>query len=177
MNTKLTRLVLTAVGIAVLGACTDTPTRPAQPTAGAPVGQRVLRDVGGLVPTLLACAPATYDSVSRAIGPAGGTLTVGPHTFEVPAGALDSTVTITAVVAPDQFVHVRFAPQGLTFAVPANLTLSYANCPLAGLLGLPAVAYVDDSLSILELEPSLPDLLHSTVTGHIRHFSGYAVAY
>src|SRR5438128_86704 len=60
---------------------------------------------------LLRCSPLTYDSVTQTIGPLGGTLQVGPHTFSVPAGALDSTVSITAVVPAGTVNVVQFQPQ------------------------------------------------------------------
>src|SRR5689334_24615492 len=72
---------------------------------------------------LLSCDPLDADSVTQAIGPEGGTLSVGPHTFVVPAGALDSTVNITAVIANENVNRVRFSPEGLTFNTPASLTL------------------------------------------------------
>ena len=55
--------------------------------------------------------------------------------------------------------------------------MSYAACPLGLLIPALRVAYTNDSLSILEIEPSLVNPLSETVTGHIGHFSGYALAY
>jgi hypothetical protein len=70
---------------------------------------------------------------------------------------------------------VPFSPEGLRFAKPAKLTLSYANC--SPLLLLKRVVYTDELLRILELIPSLDNLKTKTVTGDIRHFSRYAVAW
>ncbi len=131
-----------------------------------------LPDVG-----LLACTPLPYDSVTQTIGPEGGTLAVGAHALTVPAGALDTAVTITAVAPSDTVSHVRFQPEGLTFQQPASLTLSYANCNLLSSLAPKRIAYTTDALQILEYLPSLDDQVSQTVTGSLRHFSEYAVAW
>lgn len=131
--------------------------------------------LGGPVIHLLQCTPLTADSVSQAIGPAGGTLMVGPHTLEVPAGALDSTVTITAVAPSDTINRVRFGPEGLAFAVPARLSMSYANCAS---LPLPKrVAYVDVNLDILQVLLSFDLWWTGRVKTYLDHFSNYAVAW
>ena len=70
---------------------------------------------------------------------------------------------------------VRFSPEGLTFAKPAKLTMSYSNC--SPLLLLKRVVYTNEGLRILELLPSLDNVKNKTVTGDIRHFSRYAVAW
>jgi len=44
-------------------------------------------------------------------------------------------------------------------------------------MALKRVAYVDERLGILDLIPSLDNLFSKTVTGSIRHFSRYAVAW
>ena len=128
--------------------------------------------------SLLTCTPLTPDSASQAIGPLGGTIQVGPHTFTVPAGALDSTVTITAVMPADTINRVVFEPTGLVFNQPASLTMSYANCPSLPLPQIPRViAQVDDSLNILDLLKSVGNPPTQTVTAQVPHFSDYAVAY
>jgi len=108
------------------------------------------------------------------VGPAGGTLRIGPHSLVIPAGALDRPVTITASNKATDHVQVDFQPEGLRFASPATLRLSYAHCPARPLL--PSVVYVDNLLSILELLPALNDLGSERVTTKLRHFSGYAIA-
>jgi hypothetical protein len=135
--------------------------------------------LGGLLgkTELVACTPMAADSASQVIGPDGGTISVGPHTLVVPAGALDSAVLITAVAPSDTLNRVTFQPQGLTFQQPARLTMSYANCGLLTLVLPKHIAYVGDSLLILDLLPSTGDVVGLTITGHLRHFSDYAVAW
>ena len=70
-------------------------------------------------------------SSTRSIGPAGGTVRSGRFTLAVPAGALArrTAITITPVARirglplSGRSAAVRLAPDGLTFAVPATLTI------------------------------------------------------
>ena len=137
-------------------------------------------DLGGTVTGLLSnltvykCSTPSFGSVTQNVGPAGGTIKIGPHSLVVPAGALDRTVAITATTKASDHVQIDFQPEGLRFALPATLRLSYEHCARRPLL--PGVVYVDNLLSILELLPALNDLGSGRVTTRIRHFSGYAIA-
>ena len=133
-------------------------------------------DRGGLLGGLLSCTPLPEAHASAWIGREGGTLHVGPHTFTVPAGALDRPVFISADAPSGHVNLVQFEPEGLHFERAASLTMSFANCSLLVRL-LPQIAYVDDGLHILDYIPSLAQLLSKTVTGRVSHFSGYAVAW
>jgi hypothetical protein len=150
----------------------------ADPSAPAPQG-----DLFGELPLppppvgLLTCTPLAADSVTQTIGPEGGTIVVGANTFSVPAGALDSAVAITAVAPSDSVNRVQFQPEGLTFQQPASLTMSYANCDLAGSILPKRIAYTTDLLLILDYLPSVDDLSGQTVTGLVSHFSDYAIAW
>lgn len=124
---------------------------------------------------LLSCSPQPYVSTTQVVGVNGGTIHVGTHTLVIPAGALERDYRISAEQVTHQVNSVRLSPEGLTFAKPARLTLSYSNC--SSLLLLKQVVYTDDRLSILELMPSLDNIIAQTVTGGIRHFSRYAVAW
>jgi len=139
---------------------------------------------GGLLGTglgsgLLACTPLPYAETRQSVGPAGGTLLVGPHQLTIPAGALPADVLITAEAPVGSVNSVRLTPEGLTFAAgkPATLTLSYANCPLLGQLLPKRIAYTTDLLAILSYVVSLDDLIAKRVTGTLAHFSRYAVAW
>ncbi|HXV85378.1 MAG TPA: hypothetical protein VD793_01710 [Gemmatimonadales bacterium] len=126
--------------------------------------------------SLLACAPLPQDSVTQVVGVDGGTLTAGPHTLVIPAGALAGPVSITAVAPSEQVSRVRFHPEGLVFQEPVALTLSYAHCEWSGLLPR-SVAHTTDALAILQVLPSVDDPGARKVTGELRHFSSYAVAW
>ncbi len=169
--TRMVRAVLATLAAAAAAACADHAPLSAPPHAGASAAPGRLL---GLDVSLVSCTPLAAESASAIIGPAGGTITVGPHSLVIPPGALAANTTITAVAPSDSVTVVQFGPQGLTFAQPATLTLSYANC---GLLSGLQVAYTDNLLNILQLLPSVDDALSSTVTARIGHFSGYAVAW
>lgn len=182
---RISALFLAAVLAAVVS-CTSNdalgPSEPSAPAAPAAMGasDQDARLLSGLLGSLqnlhlLSCSPQQYVSVSKVVGPAGGTIVVGTHRLVIPAGALTRNYTIRAEQVRHRVNSVRFSPEGLRFAKPAKLTLSYANC--SPLLLLKRVVYTDEQLRILELIPSLDDLRSKTVTGDIRHFSRYAVAW
>lgn len=154
----------------------------AEPTNPAPRPQAGLFDgdlIGDVTQRtgLLQCTPLPYDSVTQTIGPEGGTILVGPHSFTVPAGALDMAVTITAVTPSDTINRVQFQPEGLVFNAYTTLRMSYANCNLLGSLLPKRIAYVSPDLTILDYLPSLDNVLTQTVRGKIQHFSEYALAW
>jgi hypothetical protein len=179
---KPTRLVLFAMlaGVAAVTAnCGDqTPMGVAStsavsmpaPEAGL-IGD-LLRRVG-----LLKCTPLPSDSTSVTIGPLGGVVRIGPHSLFIPPGSLTSQVRITATQSRDTVNAVRFKPEGLTFRYPAALTMSYANCNLLGLLLPKRIAYTTDQYRILEYLLSLDNMGARQVTGKLKHFSQYAVAW
>lgn len=119
----------------------------------------------------LACSTKGYGSVTQTVGSVGGTIKIGPHTLRIPAGALSSSIEITATAPKGKSIEVQFQPEGLKFLRKADLTLSYQEC---GILVLdPKVVYVDDNQNLLEVLLTFPDLLGRTATGKLDHFSGY----
>lgn len=126
---------------------------------------------------LLRCTPLPDVTSSAVIGPAGGRLQVGQYSLQVPAGALAQPVQISAEQLPDTVNSVRFTPEGLRFARPAVLTMTYANCNLLGRILPKRIAYTSDNLQILTYLLSLDNLFSKTVTGQVNHFSRYAVAW
>jgi len=123
------------------------------------------------------CQPLPSASTTQTIGPDGGTIRIGAHSLFIPAGALASPTTITAVVAPGTVNAVRFEPAGLEFRRTAYLTMSYANCDLLGSLAPKRIAYTTDALDILEYLRSADNVFAQQVTGELYHFSEYAIAW
>jgi hypothetical protein len=176
MSANRRRLVLAlglVAGTLVLGSCDRSPMAPvAQPASD------VRSDwFGWGLNLLLTCSPQPYDSASQMIGPDGGTLTVGGNRLTVPAGALQAPTLITGVVTPDSVNAIRFSPQGLVFQQPTQLVMSYANCGLLHVFIPKRIAYTTDDFQILEMIPSLDNVLNRTVTGQVSHFSQYAIAW
>jgi hypothetical protein len=179
--TALFLAVVLAAGVSCTSDDSLGPSAPAGPsTMAATDGQQSGLIIGGIVNGLknlhlLSCSPQPYVSTTRVVGPSGGSIVIGTHRLVIPAGALNSQRTIRAEQVTGRVNSVRFSPEGLTFARPAKLTLSYANC--SPLLLLKRVVYTDELLRILELLPSIDNIKTKTVTGDIRHFSRYAVAW
>jgi hypothetical protein len=166
--------LLLGFALVVTSCAENTPTSPAA-RANAPEADLIgslLQKTG-----LVSCTPLSAVTVTQAIGRNGGTMHIGPHTFTVPAGALDHTVTITAYAPSDKYNRVEFSPHGLQFDRSASLTMSYANCNLLGSLMPKHIAYVDQDLNILYLLQSVDNLLARKVTGQVEHFSDYAIAW
>jgi len=180
----LTALLLGA-GAAMWG-CAD-PAATTAPAAGAvatSIGNSAPQDhnaaptVAPNAALLSKCRPLTPRTVHRLIGPAGGTLTIGPHTLTVPPGALSRKVNIRAKISGHKSVNViEFKPAGLVLQTPAVLTMSYANCDREGRTSALTIAVVDDTLGIVNYLSSSDDAATSTVTGSVPDFSNYAVAW
>jgi len=181
---RMSALFLAVVLLAGVSCTPDESLGPSAPEAPLSMvqadGQQSDLLLGGLLNTLkdlrlLSCSPQPYVSRTQVVGPNGGTILVGTHKLVIPAGALSRDYTIRAEQVTHRVNSVRFSPEGLKFAKPAKLTLSYSNC--SALLLLKRVVYTDELLRILELIPSFDNLRTKTVTGDIRHFSRYAVAW
>ncbi|HKV71419.1 MAG TPA: hypothetical protein VJN62_09240 [Gemmatimonadales bacterium] len=182
---KATRIFLVAALAFVVANCADR--GPLGVTADQPASSAVATVttgpqsdlLGGLLQGLglLKCTPLAPATATANIGPQGGSLRVGPHTFSVPAGALSQNVTITASLSADTVNAITFQPEGLKFARPASLTMSYANCNILGILLPKRIAYTNDNYGILQLLLSIDNILARRVTGQVWHFSHYAVAW
>lgn len=183
------RLAARITGAAALAAtlvsCTDSPSAPPAPNPsllGGVVGTvtgtttTLTGSLGNLLNGLVACQVRETERGSATIGRYGGVVRVGPHTLHVPAGALDRDVTISAVAPAGDFVKVELQPEGLRFARPTALTLSYRDCGLLGNLRYTLVYLGDDDRTVLEILPSVANLLTRSVTGRLDHFSNYAIA-
>ena len=159
------------------GPSSPEPSAAAAPTPSASLGSLLDPTLQKVLSTLqlLTCSQQPYVQVTAVIGPAGGQLVVGAHRLVIPAGALSTPVRITAEQVSGTVNSVRFSPEGLKFAKPATLTMSYGNCLLVPLRK--QVVYTNEQLKILDVVKSLDLQLTRTVTGLISHFSRYAVAY
>ena len=132
---------------------------------------------------LVSCAQR-YDSVTQVIGPAGGSIAVGPHVLWINALVLTTRVRITAVAPSGPVRSVRFHPDGLIFPTTpfgpgARLHTDYTTCGVPT-NSVPRIAQVSDSQSILGY---LQTSIHIDIQGvqHVvavlSHFSNYAIAW
>lgn len=163
--------VLVPALAAALAACADTPMAAPSAARETPVAE--LKQA----PSLLSCQPQPYAITSQTVGLLGGTVRVGNHRLEIPAGALLAPVLITAEAPADNAASVRFFPEGLRFVLPAYLTLDYSHCPSASTKPGKSAVFTTDGLSVLSLLGSADDTAQTRVTTLIDHFSRYAVAW
>lgn len=188
VNRKLVAGLLTAAALVTFASsCTEAPIAPTPVRQVSGQNPQLLDGLlGGTVETLsktlgdltlLSCRDQKYDSVTQTVGSAGGTINVGDHRLVIPAGALSGDVTITATAPEVPRREVHFEPEGLKFKYAAKLTLSYKNCSLVNQLLPKKIVYVDDDLNILELLLSIDLPLSQKVTGDVKHFSDYVVAF
>lgn len=151
---------------------------PPDSSTGTPPDSTVTPADSGSTPitsTLLVCQLQEYAVTTAVIGPLGGQINVGNHSLRIPENALSADVTITAEQVAGSLSSVRLSPEGLRFAVPAELFLSYSNC--ASVARPKRIVYTDELLNILEAPLSVDFSSSSQVKGLINHFSRYAVAY
>lgn len=171
-SSRLVRIALAGILAAGALSCVG----PSEPVIERPEAPEALV-FSDLDPGLLRCSPRPAAVATATIGPAGGIIDVGDHRLIIPAGALSSDVTITATAPASAARQVKFEPEGLSFALPARLTMSYANCSGALSLLPKNVAYTTDLLAILEILASSDDRTTQTVSTYLEHFSRYAVAW
>jgi hypothetical protein len=172
---KAIRILMVALVVCVIASCSDR-----APTAPTSVPAPDASLIGGLLrPTgLLQCSALPAASTTQTIGPAGGSIAVGPHVLRIPAGALDKPTTITGTLDTGRGVNgIRFQPEGLRFNSPASLTMSYANCSLLGSLLPKRIAYTTNLLDVVEYLLSLDNIFTKKVTGRVPHFSEYVLSW
>jgi len=169
-----------AGALALAAACSDRTLTNPTPAPSADLIGSTLDATGSLLQGLglLKCSQLPADTETETVGPAGGTLSAGPHTLYIPPNALSSPVTITMSIRQGGGVNgVHFEPEGLQFQRSAYLTMSYANCNLLGRLAPKRIAYTTDALQILEYLLSVDNLFGRKVTGQVHHFSDYVVSW
>lgn len=126
---------------------------------------------------LLRCEPQGYDAETKAIGPDGGDLKMGPHQLVIPKGALTEEVVITAEAPVTDVVEVRFEPHGLVFQKSPVLKLDYGHCMVPD--NDPTrhqIVYLGTGETILEYLDSSDNKHWDQVLAEIDHFSKYALA-
>jgi hypothetical protein len=135
---------------------------------------------GGIGPreyTLLECSPVNGASASAAIGPEGGTVTVGGHSLTLPANAVSSRVTFRMVERQDKYVGVEVEPHGTQFNRDATLTLGYGRCGNPnGSRNFQILEVRSGTTQVLRALPVTVDSAKRTVsTTRLNHLSGYLV--
>lgn len=167
---RLTRLFPIAAGwfgIILIFACSNDVVAPRSDTPA-------FAQAGTTTPT--SCTPQPYAASAGWIGPSGGVLKAGKHLLKVPAGALSRPTFITMEAPYSKTNRVTFGPEGLRFnsKYPAHLVMSYQNCYVSA-AAEQQVAYVNESLGIVEITPSQVSPQTLTVEARLSHFSDYVL--
>jgi hypothetical protein len=168
--------IILALSVGV--SCTAGDLGPTDPSS-VPISEAIGVPIDGVdtitAENLLLCSSQNYVTNTKVVGPKGDRIKVGSHVLIIPPRALSRNVTIVAEQLTGSVNSVRFSPEGLTFAIPAELTMSYTNCESVS--RPKSVVYTDEQLKILEQLDSYDKAQTKTVTSPIDHFSRYAVAY
>lgn len=127
-------------------------------------------------------------TVSKVIGPLGGTLSVpGGLTVTVPPMALRRVLIITATALKGDAVAYEFGPHGTVFNVPLVLTqdltgtsgegmTSIGTTEIGYFLDRAKLDYVSHKASINEFLPASLSLANgNALTYSVKHFSGYVI--
>ena len=130
---------------------------------------------GSLKADPLRCEPRQRQTSSRRIGAKGGQVTLGGHSIDIPAGALASDVEISMSVRPGPFMELEFAPHGLKFKKPVEITFNYAGCTVPANAPLDVV-FVENGWRILENMPSSDKRSTKRMSALTDHFSGYMMS-
>lgn len=126
--------------------------------------------------TVLRCEPQPRVSATKVVGPKGGSIKIGPHSLVVPAGALDSNVTITGTAPPNPSVNVEFAPHGLQFNRAVEMTIDYKQCIVPETVEL-GVTYMLNGWYPVQKMPSSDLRKDKKITALTDHFSGFVVTW
>jgi hypothetical protein len=161
---------------------------PAGGRRGVPGTIRIVSSLATIAALLFAACgkdPAQPDSgdVSElSIGPNGGTIATddGGLTLTVPPGALDRTMTIRATpMSPPASLPIiagtawDLQPDGIRFALPAELTLRYDPATVSGDPATWRVVTIVGAAGQAEIVPNLgQDATAHTVSGAIFGFGG-----
>jgi hypothetical protein len=191
------RSVLLAVGASFLASCGDlgvtSPRVPATAVPTAAVGAAAKATTGLLLQPIWwkkqLKAPL---SVSRTIGPNGGTIVIPETglTVSFPAGAVSAPLKIT-ITSDDKYVAYKMEPSGTKFLMDVTVTQQLNSTQIFGspLKTKLFAAYIADDntklsgkVPVLEIEPSTTifsaasALLPEAQVWVIRHFSRYMLA-
>jgi hypothetical protein len=171
------RLLLTAIAALLSGSCGEQrATTPSDHVTAAS------SDLSTGSPQLLLCPSSQTQSTLGVVGPFGGTLSVGPLTFQVPFGAVSLPTLFRLTVPAGQYMEVDIQANNLTsflFNTPVSVTIDYSRCDPASTAGLSlSVWHIDvTSKALLENMGGVNDVVARKITFSTPHLSGYAIAF
>lgn len=186
MKSAWIRAALGTLILATFGACE----RPSGPTAvPAVTGPSLSQSVADYVLIEGTVPSSILDlEVSELIGSAGGSLSLGGHSIDVPAGAVDELTLFTMTLLTNGYVEVELsaAVDGLLGGLPDVGAEGFGEETVALTMTYDWATNVDDPDDLLVLRmnddgtveplPVLLDRDARTVTAQLEHFSRYCMA-
>jgi hypothetical protein len=106
----------------------------------------------------------------------GGVMTLFDVLLEIPAGAVPND-TLFSISIPDINVfYNEFGTNGLVFAKPVKVTMSYRDADLAGIdESTIRIGWLNESTGQFQDIVCTVDQANKTVAGEVEHFSAYAL--
>lgn len=184
MLTKAGKTAFGVVAVVLAFGCSDTlnPVAPAVESNLAPQSEALAsRGAFGEAWQALGKRSWSTPTYTRAtITPEGGTISSGDVTLTVPAGAVDSDVSVGLLVPGGKHKIALFFPHGLQFDEPATLSFSTDDAETFEASDLKGV-YIGNGLARSDASYRAEELYDVTLPGSsidfdISHFSGYIVA-
>lgn len=106
----------------------------------------------------------------------GGQLRVLDVVLTVPPGAVPNDTLFSIHVPDDEIFYNEFGTDGLVFDVPVEVTMSYRNADLTGVLeSTIRIGYLDISTGRWHDMTCEVDFINKTVTAKLSHFSAYGL--
>lgn len=131
--------------------------------------------------TLVECPTATTTSTQALIGLLGGTVSLGGHVVDIPAGALPAPTLITITVPASRYMEIDVKANDLTsflFRKPVSITIDYSRCARTDVDTVPLTVWHIDTQTkaLLENMGGEDDKARRRIRFSTEHLSGYAIA-
>jgi hypothetical protein len=166
----LSALVLFAIAAMIIAGCSRSPM-----SSNTVTGQPTLLHRSASASAAL--SPGAELTTSAVIPAAvGGQLQLADVTLSIPAGALAND-TLYSITIPDvNTFYNEFGTNGLVFATPVTVTMSYRDADLSGVnVASIRIAWLNPNTGLFESMQCTLDTVNKTVTGKLNHFSAYAL--
>ena len=124
----------------------------------------------------IALSPVPYHIDSVISAKEGGTLNLLDVTLEIPPGAVPND-TLFSIDIPDVSVfYNEFGTDGLVFAKPVKVTMSYRGADLSGVNeSTIRIGWFNERTGQWESMVCTVDTVNQVVTGELYHFSAYGL--
>ena len=183
----LAGVVAAAAALMIIAACADQPTT-APPSVHPVAPAMSTTTTTTTVNALLWTKAVAQTTVSKVIGPAGGSLSI-PNGIKVtvPPGAVASNLTFSVTRLPGTIVAYDFQPHGTVFAAPLLIEQPTLGTNLfkldpassiqgAYFLSTSMLDQTNGTAAVSEFEPTFVSADKAWVRFTVKHFSGYLVS-